>query len=429
MNWNDNRESKLLVFKKNILIISYKIPYPLVQGGAIAQFFFLKELTLLYDVTLCTMVWDESHKNNLKELQKRIPDLKIIYHEQIKESTFKLTLLAFIIKTLARIDAKLKYLGTKKAEDDTVNSIINKIETQFGYTNEGFVLFLDQIFEKEKFDLIQIEFFETLSLLPFLPKLSKKIVVHHEIRSKRNSLLHTPNSIYKNYLVEATKIIEIALLDVADKIIVFNHKDKEYLKELDSKVFVSPFGIPDELIEKKTASILFNKFIFIGGENHYPNKEALEWFLDVIYNPNSSKIPWPIYIIGSWSKSTIEKYKNTKNIVFTGFLPDLNAMYENSVMVTPILSGSGIRTKILQSFANKIPVMSTKFASEGLFEDIDTPNHLIHFESEIDFLLEFDKMENDMNYLTSIAKNGFQYFSDFFNSDYLIQKRVNIYND
>ncbi|WP_262891047.1 hypothetical protein [Flavobacterium kayseriense] len=32
--------------RKSILIVSYKIPYPVIQGGAIAQFFFLEELVL-----------------------------------------------------------------------------------------------------------------------------------------------------------------------------------------------------------------------------------------------------------------------------------------------------------------------------------------------------------------------------------------------
>lgn len=413
--------------KEKLLIVSYKIPYPLAQGGAIAQFFFLKQLVLQYDITLCTIVWNEYHKNNIEELQKRIPDLKIIYQDRIKESTFKSVLQHFIFTTAKRVKNKIKFLTTKHVNNFNSNNF--NIDKEFGFTDKEFLLFLNQIFEKEKFDLVQLEFFETLSLLPLLPKQIQKIVVHHEIRSKRNSLINLSNSIYKNYLVAATKILEIAFLDIADKIIVFNENDKVYLNELNSKVYVSPFGIPDELIEKSTASVSFNKFIFIGGENHFPNKEALEWFLDEIYIPNTNTINWPIYIIGNWSVHIVKKYENQKNIIFTGFLPELKGMYENSVMLTPILSGSGIRTKILQSFANKIPVMSTTFASEGLFENSETSNHLIHFESEIDFLREFEKIRNDMNYLSSVAENGFQYFSDFFNTDDLVQKRVAIYKD
>lgn len=413
--------------KEKLLIVSYKIPYPLTQGGAIAQFFFLKQLVLQYDITLCTIVWNEYHKNNIEELQKRIPDLKIIYQDRIKESTFKSVLQNFIFTTAKGVKNKIKFFTTKNVNNFNSNNF--NIDKEFGFTDKEFLLFLNQIFEKEKFDLVQLEFFETLSLLPLLPKQIQKIVVHHEIRSKRNSLINSSNSIYKNYLVAATKILEIAFLDIADKIIVFNENDKAYLNELNSKVYVSPFGIPDELIEKSTASVSFNKFIFIGGENHFPNKEALEWFLDEIYIPNTNTINWPIYIIGNWSVHIVKKYENQKNIIFTGFLPELKCMYENSVMLTPILSGSGIRTKILQSFANKIPVMSTTFASEGLFENSETSNHLIHFESEIDFLREFEKMRNDMNYLSSVAENGYQYFSDFFNTDDLVQKRVAIYKD
>jgi hypothetical protein len=68
--------------RKSILIVSYKIPYPVIQGGAIAQFFFLEELVLEYDVTFCTIVNNEYQRGNLKLLQQIIPELKIIYHDQ-----------------------------------------------------------------------------------------------------------------------------------------------------------------------------------------------------------------------------------------------------------------------------------------------------------------------------------------------------------
>lgn len=415
--------------KEKLLIVSFKIPYPLNEGGAIAQFVFLEHLATIYEISFCTIINTQFQKTSIEGLKNAIPNLKVYSFEHISNVAFKSRLVTnFVAFGIALIKNTRFFIG-KCMNKVQFNSKPINIETSFGYLEEEFVLFLKTIIKENDFEFIQLEFFETISLLPILPKEIKKIVVHHEIRSKRNSLILMPNIEFKKYIVETTKIIETAFLNFADSVIVFNEKDKEYLSELKTKVFVSPFGIPQQMIVKNEVSTFFNKFLFLGSENHYPNKEGLQWFLDQIYIPNSKIINWPIYITGTWSENFQKKYEKYESILFIGFIPELKECYDHSIMLTPILSGSGIRTKILQSFANKIPVIASKFASEGLFENSDTSNHLIHFESEMDFLREFEKIRNDMSYLTSIAENGFQYFSNFFNMDDLLQKRVNVYND
>ena len=416
----------MIIMKKKILIISHKIPYPIVHGGAIAQFFFLEFLMKDYDVTFCTTVSNPYQTSNAEALKKAIPSLNLVCYTRDSMSN---TQSGFdrLNKLAARTKNKLRHLIINKKEEKTIVVKDYEFDPDFEFADHGFVTFLNHLFSGTQFDFIQLEFFETLSLLPLLPAASKKIVVHHEIRSKKNSLINSADVPYKNYMVESMRIIENRYLDLADSVIVFNEKDKEYLRELGDKVQVSSFGIPDELIEKQQESLFFNRFLFIGGENHYPNKEAVTWFLDMIYLPNSQFVNWPIYITGNWSESFRKKYKDVKDIIFTGFLADLTEVYEHAVMLTPVVSGSGIRTKILQSFANKIPVMSTKFASEGLFEYSETIDHIVHFENEGEFLEKFARMKEDMPLLKELAVNGFNYFCKNFNRSDLLAARMEIY--
>jgi len=415
--------------KESLLIISYKIPYPLESGGAIAQFFFLKQLVNKYEVSFCTEISNENQKNHLLKLKNILPDLKIFMHQVVnKEVDFRSKTISKLFKYFKIIKGIiwpiLSNIFTKKNIVTTPNILNNS----FGYSNEGFTIFICEIFKSYTFDFVQLEFFESISLLPIIPVESKKIVILHEIRSKRNSLIKIPNPHYKKYLVDINKIIENSFLDLADSVVVFNEQDKEFLKDINSNVHVSPFGIPIELIEKEKASNYFNKFLFIGGENHYPNKEALEWFLEMVYIPNIDIITWPIHITGRWSSGFVRKYKNYPQICFTGFLGGFKNIYDNSVLISPILSGSGIRTKILQSFANKIPVVSTRFASEGLFENAIPPKHIIHFDTVSEFLNLFKNFENDMDYLKQTADDGYLYYTTYFNSKLLIEKRFEVYN-
>ena len=55
------------------------------------------------------------------------------------------------------------------------------------------------------------------------------------------------------------------------------------------------------------------------------------------------------------------------SVSFEGFVPDLAApLEETAVFVCPILSGSGVRMKLQESFAAGVPSVSTTLGAEGL---------------------------------------------------------------
>ena len=114
--------------------------------------------------------------------------------------------------------------------------------------------------------------------------------------------------------------------------------------------------------------------------------------------------------------------------MFTGFVQNLGNIYENAMLVAPIISGSGVRTKILEAFSNKIPVISTVFASEGLYKQEKESNHIIHFNSSTSFIKEFEILKQDPNLIIDLANKGFNYFLLYFDEDLLFNKRLSIYN-
>jgi hypothetical protein len=414
--------------KKRLLIVSYKIPYPLSQGGSIAQFFFLKKMTTVFNVSFCTIVSNKNQAKNLEELKKIIPELTFkVYH--VTNTGLKESFVKSIFKYLEKINRRITLKLSKIFKENANAQNICKLDKGFEFANEEFVDFFKSVLKEESYNIIQLEFFETLALLPLIPDTIKKIVVHHEIRSKRNSLISSGSTFYKNYVAKITYTIENSLLSIADSVIVFNDEDKEYLHAVNSNIEVSPFGIPKNIIIKKEVSSYFNKFIFVGSEFHFPNKEGLEWFLDSIYIPNIERLEWPLYITGFWNEAFKKKYRNYKKIIFTGFIKNLLDIYNNGILIAPIISGSGVRTKILEAFSNKIPVISTSFASEGLYYKGIEQKHIIHFETSTDFLEEFENIKKDPNLIIDLVNNGFDYFSIYFEENNLFDKRLSVYNN
>ncbi|HYP09154.1 MAG TPA: glycosyltransferase [Bryobacteraceae bacterium] len=108
--------------------------------------------------------------------------------------------------------------------------------------------------------------------------------------------------------------------------------------------------------------------LFLGSFRHLPNQEGLEWFTRFVLpriveqRPNAKLV-----VIGSDPPARHALPGNSDAIQIVGFVEDIQApLHKYSVFVCPILSGSGVRVKLLEAFASGIPVVSTPIGAEGL---------------------------------------------------------------
>jgi GT2 family glycosyltransferase len=121
------------------------------------------------------------------------------------------------------------------------------------------------------------------------------------------------------------------------------------------------YRVADALREPKT-------MLFIGSFRHTPNVDALNWFADrVLPSVLAAEPEAELVVIGSDLPASLNRLKERRGIEMLGFVADIRAALERySVFVCPILSGSGIRVKLLEAFASGIPVVSTRVGAEGL---------------------------------------------------------------
>ncbi len=108
--------------------------------------------------------------------------------------------------------------------------------------------------------------------------------------------------------------------------------------------------------------------LFVGSFRHEPNRVAVDWFirrvlpLIVEWQPGARLViagsdPPPPHIYGGASAS----------LELLGYVEDVREpLARYALFVCPILSGSGVRVKLLEAFAAGIPVVSTYVGAEGL---------------------------------------------------------------
>lgn len=407
---------------KKVLIVSFNPVYPLYSGGALAQYYFIDELKDEVQYVLCTEVRTEKELENIRILQEKQPNLKIYYTCKKQDNARKS--LIYRLKSLIKkiLLVKKKHQVSPSDADDFTDNYFEHVDHVYSHE---FVNLLLEVIQTENIGQVQLDFYETIDLCWVLPESIRKIFIHHEVRYKRLILAAAKSSVsdnYKQFLIDKTEAFERMCLRKMDHVVVFNEDDFSRIKDDCKAITVSPYAIPKELIIKEEISPKFDKFIFLGGEGHTPNKLGLFWFIESVYFSGTASQRFPLYIIGDWSEEVKNKYQKHPEIVFCGLVENLSPHYENAILVNPVLTGAGIRTKILQAFVNHVPVISTRFGAEGCFTGIH-PNHIVLFDDAEEFNAALKTID-----FKDLTEKAYQYYQSAFVHSNLPKIRYEIYN-
>jgi glycosyltransferase involved in cell wall biosynthesis len=108
--------------------------------------------------------------------------------------------------------------------------------------------------------------------------------------------------------------------------------------------------------------------LFIGNFRHMPNLTAMQWFCRNSLPRIVERFPQTRVVIAGADPPPIEVFGDQTGVLeLPGYIADVRPMLERcAVFICPILSGSGVRVKLLEAFACGIPVVSTYIGAEGL---------------------------------------------------------------
>ncbi len=107
--------------------------------------------------------------------------------------------------------------------------------------------------------------------------------------------------------------------------------------------------------------------LFLGSFRHTPNQEALTWFVERVLPAVLAEEPRArVMVVGSEAPPR-DSFRHGDAVELVGFVEDVREpLARYALFLCPILSGSGVRVKLLEAFAAGIPVVSTRLGAEGL---------------------------------------------------------------
>lgn len=108
--------------------------------------------------------------------------------------------------------------------------------------------------------------------------------------------------------------------------------------------------------------------VFLGQLDYRPNAEALRWYASEVVPTlaDHGLEDFVLHVIGGGSP-TLQQTIESPHLRFHGYVEDLSAaLAEHRVFIAPLLSSTGVPTKILDAFAVGLPVITMTEASAGV---------------------------------------------------------------
>lgn len=108
--------------------------------------------------------------------------------------------------------------------------------------------------------------------------------------------------------------------------------------------------------------------LFVGNLRHAPNRQALRYFLERIYPAIRQARPLVrVVVAGAEAPESFVQTLDRPGVEYLGRVDDIRSVLSRyAVFVAPILTGSGVRVKLMEAFAMGIPVVATSLGAEGL---------------------------------------------------------------
>ncbi len=290
--------------------------------------------------------------------------------------------------TVYTVDA---YSPNYKPESLHFKLIFGMRFTPFRYINVALIFSIIKLIKKHKIDYVFFDQPWLGWLMPFI-----KILTGKKIYLRSNNIEYLRFKSMGKAWWSLLYMYEKFVYRMANLVIFVSDVDKQkaieefYINK--DKTFLCPYGITlnsiptinplvKETIKQRHGIQDDEKIIlFFSTLNYQPNYEAVIFIIDEIYERLvATNQKFKILICGKNLPAFIkQKLEEKTGIIYCGFVDDINQYIDGSdVMINPILSGGGVKTKAIDTLARSQVVISTQTGAEGIDASVCGSNLVI----------------------------------------------------
>lgn len=392
-----------------ILMLTPYLPYPLLSGGQIRTYNLLKQLAKSHQVTLFSLIKDDSEREFVPELEQYCHQVRVF-----KRSKQPFTL-RNIIKTAL---SSYPFLVMRNHVPETIKAVKKELATG-------------------EYDLIHAE---TFYMMPHIPSttiptiLAEQTIEYLGYESYAQNTRWFPLKPFLYFDILKIKHWEKHFWQSCTKLIVMSQEDKEFIgSEIGDhqKIEVVSNGVDSAWFAQKPKKLPKDPTILsVGTFNWLPNVEAVNFLIQEVWPLIKKQMPSAkLWVVGnSPTKDIFDYQRRDPSIKVTGGIPDIRDAFNGAhVLVAPVFSGKGTRYKVLEALAAKTPVVATEIAVEGL--GVRHEEHVLTDNTAEGLARETLRLLNSPSLRSRLAARGRAFVSSYYDWKTISKRLDAIYKE
>ena len=394
-----------------VLQLCHRVPFPPSDGGSIA----------MHQVTAGLLGQGIQVKVLAVAPEHQMPDLSLLPADYLKATEFE----AIPVSTKIRPWPAFRNLFTRRSYN------VDR------FRSRAMELKLKEVLQQQSFDIIQLEGLYLTPFLPVIRKFSKARVVYrahnieHFIWKRMAAGCRTPlRKQYLQLLARRLEAYEKRVIHEVDGLAAISPVDEQYFLSMGFKgpATVIPVGMPDLELPDPLPEPEAGSVFHLGSMDWRPNQEGIKWFLQQVWPIVVSRMPWlKFYLAGKRMPPSFQRFAS-ENVRVIGEVPDAIAFtLSKHVMVVPLLSGGGMRVKIIEGMAAARPIVSTRIGAEGI--PCRHGEHLFLADGPDQMAQWIIHCFEEPGSATQVARQAREFAIGNFRTDHLIKKLIKFYRD
>ena len=225
----------------------------------------------------------------------------------------------------------------------------------------------------------------------------------HYLREQRAAELSGDPALART--AAATRTQELKLIRDCDITLVVSPVEQELLARDAPGARVEVLSNVHEVHGCKQGFAARKDLVFVGGFQHPPNVDAVEWFVREVFGAVRTQLPEVrFHVIGSRVPESIRALADAQVIVH-GFVEDIMPFMDGCrISVAPLRYGAGVKGKVNMAMSCGLPVVATPIAVEGMH--VQAGSDVLVADSAAGFADAIVHLYRDENLWHTLSVNG-----------------------
>lgn len=300
---------------------------------------------------------------------------------------------------------------------------------------------LAEILDHETFDIVHVE---SIFLAPYVETIRRhsqaRIVlrahnVEHQIWQRTAAREKNPlKRWYLKKLALALRVYELEHLPSFDGIACITKDDADLFRHTPAPsgrscgrpIVDLPFGIISPEISENVG-VEENSLFHIGSMDWMPNEESVRWFLSDVWPLLHKELPQVrLYLAGRKMPQDLMD-ADIEGVRIVGEVPDATYFISSKqINVVPLLSGSGIRVKIIEAMSIGKTVVTTTIGAQGI--DYTDGHDLLIANTPEEFVSQIRRCVDNPEFCHQIGQNAFNLIASHYDNRTLTRRLTDFYN-